>query len=308
MVEGTEREGPGRWRLLANRPGSPAWNMAVDEALLIHCGRGEAPPTLRFYTWEPAAVSLGGCQDIRAEIDREACRRLGVGWVRRPTGGRAVFHGADLTYSVAAPGEILPGGVLAVYRRLAEGLLAGLRRLGVPAELVSRPGRGGATPGGGLAGAGPCFMAPSWWEVTVGGRKLVGSAQARRRGAVLQHGSIPLEPWSERFCAVLKMSGEEARRRTQNALDLSTTFLGAVLAEPPSVGGVAAALCAGFAEALGIELYDAGLTPDEVDTARRLMVDRYWPEADTRSGLGEDLPQGARISGCSAFRAGLLGP
>lgn len=255
-----------RWRLLWTGAADALTNMAVDLALLDGCAAGTSPPTLRFYTWDPPAVSLGYAQDPAAILDLDACRRLGVGWVRRPSGGRAVLHGWDLTYSVAAPAAMLPGGVLAVYRRLARGLVVGLRRLGVEAELVARP-----RPARGRDAA--CFLAASWWEVGVGGRKLIGSAQARRRGAVLQHGSLPLAPWVEAFCAVVRAEGEAGRARVREALERSSTHLGAVLAQAPAPREVADALAAGLAEVLGADLVASGLTAAEAAAVRRLVAE-----------------------------------
>src|SRR5579875_2954295 len=152
--------------------------MAVDEAVATAVGAGESPPTLRLYAWRPAAVSIGYFQRLASELDLAACRELGLDWVRRPTGGRAVLHAAELTYAVAA---VEPGAVLDVYARWSRGLIAGVRRLGAAAEWIApRRGRSAA-----------CFDAGSAYEVAVGGRKLIGSAQVRRWGAVLQHGSLP---------------------------------------------------------------------------------------------------------------------
>ena len=120
------------WRFLITPPASGAWNMAVDEAIATHAGRGDVPPTLRFYQWQPASVSLGRHQPL-ADIDLARCRSLGYDVVRRATGGRAILHTDELTYSVAGPQDnpVLAGAVLDSYLRLSQGLLAGLARLGL---------------------------------------------------------------------------------------------------------------------------------------------------------------------------------
>jgi len=160
--------------------------MGVDEALLASVLRG-GPPTLRFYTWEGAWLSLGYGQRSGA-ARRAACARAGVGVVRRPTGGRAVLHGGDLTYALAAPAALLPAELRACYGLVAEALLAGLRALGAEAErvpaLAPAPGHG----------AFDCFARPAPDELCARGRKLVGSAQRRTRGGILQHGSIRVLP------------------------------------------------------------------------------------------------------------------
>src|ERR1700682_1208430 len=178
------------WRLLIDPPGPGAWNMAVDEVLLDGVAASSAPPTLRFYEWAPPCLSLGYFQPF-AVVDVAACRSLGVDVVRRPTGGRAILHDRELTYSVALPLRLLgsDGGVLPSYHRLSLALERGLNQLGVPVVLAPKTA---ALP---FMDHGPvCFDRPSAHEILLDGRKLVGSAQVRRATAILQHGSILLEP------------------------------------------------------------------------------------------------------------------
>jgi lipoate-protein ligase A len=161
-----------------------AWNMAVDEALLVDAAR-TGRSTLRLYRWSPSCLSFGRNEPARSRYDRRAIERLGLDVVRRPTGGRAVWHDAEVTYAVAAP--VAAFGTLAEsYRAIHERLAAALRALGARAELApSRPASG--------VGAGPCFATPVGGEVLVEGRKVIGSAQVRRGTAFLQHGSILLD-------------------------------------------------------------------------------------------------------------------
>jgi len=179
------------WRLLETGARPASWNMACDAALLAAAGAGSRP-TVRFFAWDPAAVSLGHHQPAPAAAELSRLRSLGLDWVRRPTGGRAVFHGGrdeELTYSVVAPiGAGLGGGLADAYRRIHLAVAAGLRTLGAPVELAVRRELGASTPVRRLA----CFAASVPWEITAGGKKLVGSAQRRSRRALLQHGSIPL--------------------------------------------------------------------------------------------------------------------
>ncbi len=180
-----------RWRFIDSGLGRGADNMALDERLLGEAVRGGVLPVLRFYGWAPAAVSLGRFQDEARAVNARACRERGIDIVRRITGGRAVLHDRELTYSVIAPSDrgLFPADVLGTYKMIAGGLLAGLRDLGLDAEMVSRPEkRGAASPGEGRDAA--CFASPSWYEIVVRGRKIVGSAQRRVPGAFLQHGSI----------------------------------------------------------------------------------------------------------------------
>lgn len=182
------------WHIIDSGPNLGAYNMAIDEELLARAQAGDRTPVLRFYTWAPPAVSLGRFQKKDDAVNADACSRLGFDIVRRITGGRAVLHLHELTYSVIARTDdpLFPPSVLGTYKVIAEGLLAGLKNLGIPAEMVSRGGRHA-----GLVNkqdANPsCFSSPSWYEIVVNGKKLVGSAQRRLSGAFLQHGSILID-------------------------------------------------------------------------------------------------------------------
>ncbi len=179
------------WKFLDSGPNSGAYNMAVDEDLLSRAQAGEAMPVLRFYTWSPSAVSLGRFQKIETAVNIDSCRRLGVDIVRRITGGRAVLHLHELTYSIVSRNDnsLFPSDILGTYKIIAGGLLAGLKNLGIRAEMVSRSSRYAALIRKGTKDP-SCFSSPSWYEILVKGKKIVGSAQRRVGGAILQHGSI----------------------------------------------------------------------------------------------------------------------
>ena len=155
-----------RWRLLRHGPATGAENMAIDEAITMAIAEGLVPPTLRFYAWTPPCVSMGRNQKV-AEVDAARCAARGYGIVRRPTGGRAILHTDELTYSViAAPDHPLMAGlVLDSYLRLSVGLVAGLTRLGIAAE----PAPGTNRPGPDVSAA--CFEVPSAYEIVAGTRK-----------------------------------------------------------------------------------------------------------------------------------------
>ena len=178
------------WRLLVTEACDGATNMAIDEALWRGRQAGASPPTLRFYGWAPPTVSLGYGQRLDRHVDVEACRRLGVGVVRRPTGGSAIYHDGperELTYSVSATADDLgvSADLLDTYRWIARALVRGLRALGAAAEMVPT-GRG--------LGRDPafCFARTGAYEIEVAGKKLVGSAQRRQGTSFLQHGAILL--------------------------------------------------------------------------------------------------------------------
>lgn len=259
-----------RWRLAIDEPGDAAWNMAVDEALLHAVGRGDVPPTLRMYGWSPPAVSLGYFQDAAFEIDLGYCRRRGWPVVRRLTGGRAVLHADELTYSVAAPAHcaLFPQDVSGTYRAIARGILAGLHQLGVAAEMVSVREKTADMQGRQRSAA--CFSAPSWYELTVGGKKVAGSAQRRWPHAFLQHGSILLGVNAEEQCRILQNGNVPV-----HDLGESMTSLGMALNSPVSWHEAAEALCNGFEEVLGISLEKGELSPGERDEAEALRESRY---------------------------------
>jgi lipoate-protein ligase A len=182
------------WKYIDSGPNTGAYNMALDEELLARAQAGETRPVLRLYTWSPPAVSLGRFQDAETAVNAEACKRLGFDIVRRITGGRAVLHRNELTYSIIAgtDNKLFPSDVLGTYKVIATGLVAGLRNLTIPAEMVSREGR--HAPLVEKKSKEPaCFSSPSWYEIVVNNRKIIGSAQRRVAGAFLQHGSILLD-------------------------------------------------------------------------------------------------------------------
>src|SRR5207249_80791 len=179
------------WRLLVTEPTDGATNMAIDEAVWRGRRAGASPPTIRFFAWAPPTVSLGYGQPLDGHVDTVACRRLGVGLVRRPTGGSAIYHDGperELTYSVVAAADDIGGGardLLHSYQWIGRALVAGLRALGAPVEMVGVARGDEPTPAFCFARTGSC-------EIELGGRKVVGSAQRRYGATFLQHGSILL--------------------------------------------------------------------------------------------------------------------
>jgi lipoate-protein ligase A len=244
-----ERLGAAPWRLIHDGAAPGAWNMAVDSALLEAAAAGSAPPTLRFYAWAPAAVSLGRFQNADG-IRLEEARRHGWDVVRRPTGGRAVLHHRELTYSLVLPPSVVGGcGVRTTYAVLADALHAGL------AALLG----GAATPQAGASCAGRavrqpnCFAVASECDTLARGGKLVGSAQARSGGALLQHGSILLDADRDAWAALFGEAG-------------ALVTLGELLGRVPEAGEVARAVARGF-ESAGVRFQPGALSPVERDAA-----------------------------------------
>src|SRR5438552_6856068 len=269
------------WRLLLDPPAGGAWNMAVDEVLLDGVAAGSAPPTLRFYEWAPPCLSLGYFQPFEV-VDLAGCRRLGVEVVRRPTGGRAILHDRELTYSVALPLRLLgdDGAVLPSYHRVSLALERGLHRLGAPVVLAPESAAH-ADPAHGPV----CFDRPSAHEILLHGRKLVGSAQVRRAGALLQHGSIVIEPRMATLIACLKPDDDP--KTAAGRLDDGVAGLAEVgNFEPGSIGW---ALAGAFAGEFDVQLEQGCLTEAEAGAAALLEKSKYRSPGWTQRPLA--MPQ-----------------
>ena len=199
-------------RILREGDRSGRFNMARDVALAEGV-LADGSPLLRLYGWSRPTLSLGYGQSAAA-FPPERLATLGVDLVRRPTGGRAVLHQHEVTYAFAVRASDLPGDVRGTYLQIAQPLLAALRNLGAPAELAGAPGEGQRDEN--------CFQQPSWYEIEAAGRKLLGSAQVRHQGVLLQHGALPLRLdyglWAKVFAPEAAERYEEAMRR--RAIDL----------------------------------------------------------------------------------------
>lgn len=270
------------WRLIIeDSPRSGAANMAVDESIAEAAASGDVPPTLRFYGWQSPTVSLGRFQKI-ADIDEARVAEQGYDLVRRATGGRAILHVDELTYSVAGPiaEPQMSGGVMDAYMRFSNALLSGLTSLGLRAENAGARARAGRD----LSAA--CFEVPSAYEITAGGRKLMGSAQSRRKGYVLQHGSLPLWGDVTRLVEVLSLASD-AKERLRKQLRRQAITLAEALelppdSEQPDFRRVAAAMADGFASALGQVLEPGALSAEELRRSAKLIRVRYADPAWTR--------------------------
>jgi len=246
-----------KWRLLDTGAMTASLNMAIDEALLQLHVPGESQPTLRFYQWSPSAVSLGYFQK-RHNIDISACRELGLDVVRRATGGRAVLHENDLTYSVVADSrQGIPSSLDAAYRLLCKGLLAGFSLLGLKTEL----GREEV----GSAQEDICFVHASVADIVYQGRKFVGSAQTWQGSSLLQHGSIILEPQEKKWAAIIKTNSRDSLRDHLKSRIIS---LREILGREIDPDELKRAIGMGMAKALQAEFEVGELSPQEWAVAR----------------------------------------
>jgi lipoyl(octanoyl) transferase len=284
------------WRLLHTPAATGAWNMAVDESILEHIYRGESLPTLRLYSWNPPCLSLGHAQPF-ADVDMERLKSHGWEVVRRATGGRAILHTDELTYSVTGREDdpVLVGGILESYNRIAQALMYAVRELGLPVEMkehADQPATKNANP--------VCFEVPSTYEITVNGKKLIGSAQARKKEGVLQHGSLPLTGDLTRICQALIFKDEVAREVAAQRLLTRATTVESILDEirpersrrmnahhtSTSLSAdweiAARAFVRGFEVQLGISFESGVLSQSEEKRAAELVEKKYahpsWTE------------------------------
>ncbi len=257
------------WRLIIDPACDGAANMAIDEAILESVGRGDSPPTLRLYRWEPACLSLGYAQRA-TDVDQARLESLGWHMVRRMTGGRAILHTDELTYSVALPmaHPLVAGTIVDSYRRISGALLNALQHIGIDPHADKRESP--------AKSVGPvCFEVPSDYEITAGGKKLIGSAQVRRGDTALQHGSLPLRGDVSRICDALIFPTDEARQTARERVLRRATTLYEALGRVITWEQAAQAVRDSFATTFSLVFDEASLSPIESERAEELRTTRY---------------------------------
>jgi len=245
------------WRLLLEGKKDPYLNMGTDEAILDGVSMGTSPRTLRLYMWRPSAVSIGRFQALEDSVDREACDLAGVKVVRRLTGGGAVFHDevGEVTYSLTMKEEDLPSrDYVMSFEYMARGVVEALRLLGYRAEFVPLN------------------------DVAIGGRKVSGSAQVRRGGAVLQHGTLLLSMDKGLAFRVLKVPAQKVAERGLDRPEDRVVTLRA-LGYQGGAEDVMKALVQGFSSSLGRKFTEGDLTPLERRAAEDMAEKRYRSRA-----------------------------
>lgn len=236
-----------RWRFIPYAENDAFMNMAIDESVSARVASGQSPPTIRFYGWKPRAISIGYFQSLEREVDLENCKAAGVDIVRRRTGGGAVFHDNEVTYSIIAKEELFPKDIIASYREICGYLIDALGFLGMDAEF--KPIN----------------------DILVKGKKISGNAQTRRAGVLLQHGTLLYEVDVDRMFSLLKVSDEKIKdKMIASAKERVTSVRQQANVD---MEDVLAALEKGFTQ--GRE-YDAGeLSEEELADARGLVESRY---------------------------------
>ncbi len=249
------------WRLLPLQVNDAFTNMAIDEAILESRIQGKTPNTLRFYRWNPSAVSIGRFQSVEKEVNLDVCKQMGIDFVRRVSGGGAVYHDftRELTYSVVVDcgNERITTDVLTSYKGVCDGILKGLASLGVDVELEA---------------ADPSQRCPN---IMINGRKVSGNAQARRKGVLLQHGTVLIDLDIQTMLKVLRNPKLIMNETIVEFVRNRITTLNRELKREVAFEEVATAMRKGFSEAFGISLPEGYLTTTEVDLARELKTARY---------------------------------
>lgn len=268
------------WYFLNSGKKSPAYNMALDEALLDWHAEGLIPPVIRFYQWEPASLSIGYFQRVERDINMQAVREMGLGFVRRPTGGRAVLHEHELTYSVIVSEDYpdMPKTVTESYRVISEGILQGFRNLGLNAEF-SVPLNEDQKLALNQPKSAVCFDAPSWYELIVEGKKVAGSAQTRQKGVILQHGAILVDLNEDTYIKCFHFDSEEERLQSKNRLNQKAVSINKIISKPITVEDCVPAFKDGFLQALKLDFYEFELSPEQEHYVQDLATTRYKSDA-----------------------------
>jgi lipoyl(octanoyl) transferase len=264
------------WRFIDSGDCSPEFNMALDEALLEWHSKGIIPPTIRFYGWNPATLSVGYFQKVEKEIDFDAVNRYELGFIRRPTGGRGVLHDKELTYSVIVSEEhpAMPQTVTEAYRVISEGILQGFRLLDLDAYFAipktEEEKQGLKDPRSSV-----CFDAPSWYELVVEGRKVAGSAQTRQKGVILQHGSILLDIDEDKLFNLFKYPSDRVKERMQRNFKNKAVAINSLRSNPVTIDEAKNAFRQGFEDGLNITLEPYKLNRVELDYVEQLVETKY---------------------------------
>ena len=238
------------WRVIEDGPKDGESNMAIDRAILASCALGKTLPTLRLYSWEQPTLTIGYAQDFSKEIDVNRCRKLGIQIVRRPTGGRALLHNHEVTYSLTAPipHSQFPPSLFGAYKVVARALLEGLREIGVCDAVLASGDK--SDKGRHFFHSPSCLSSTNHLEIEVQGAKLVGSAQRRTKGAFLQHGSILLDCDRALSNSLFKHSTDDDRSRSMYILNNKVITISECLGENVTRKEVFLALKKGFSSVL----------------------------------------------------------
>ncbi|MCE5080320.1 lipoate--protein ligase family protein [Staphylococcus epidermidis] len=267
------------WNFINTGSKNPYYNMAMDEALLNFVSRGEIDPVIRFYTWNPATLSIGYFQRLQKEIDIDKVKEKGYGLVRRQTGGRGVLHDKELTYSVIVPESHpnMPSTVTEAYKIISQGLLEGFKNLGFETYFAiprSKEERDKLK----QPRSSVCFDAPSWYELVVEGRKIAGSAQTRQKGVILQHGLILQDIDIDDLFDMFKFKNERLKAKMKENFVQKAVAINDISNQHITLNEMENAFEAGFKKGLNIDFKPLELTEKQLEEVQELE-DKYRSEA-----------------------------
>jgi len=235
------------WRLLQTKDNTAAVNMAIDRAVMVSNSNKKVPPTVRFYTWDPPAISIGYFQSLEDEVDLKNCKKLGVDYVRRITGGGAVFHEKELTYSIVISESHpqIPKNIMASYGRICGAVIKGLKNLGIKSEY--KPIN----------------------DIIVNGKKISGNAQTRKMKTVLQHGTVLLDVDVDKMFSILKVPNEKIKDKLIADVKERVTSINHILRKEICFEDAATAMKKGFEEEFNVKLVQGSLTKEEIKLAAK---------------------------------------
>lgn len=267
------------WNFINTGSKNPYYNMAMDEALLNFVSRGEIDPVIRFYTWNPATLSIGYFQRLQKEIDIDKVKEKGYGLVRRQTGGRGVLHDKELTYSVIVPESHpnMPSTVTEAYKIISQGLLEGFKNLGFETYFAiprSKEERDKLK----QPRSSVCFDAPSWYELVVEGRKIAGSAQTRQKGVILQHGSILQDIDIDDLFDMFIFKNERLKAKMKENFVQKAVAINDILNQHITLNEMENAFKSGFKKGLNIDFKPLELTEKQKEEVQELE-EKYRSEA-----------------------------
>lgn len=241
------------WRLIYLNEYDGYWNMAIDEAMLVLRSQDKIPNTLRLYRFTPSAVTVGFFQSPNEEVNIEFCKKHGIEIVRRITGGGAVYHdeNGEITYSIVVSQKNAPRDIIKSYELFCNGLVIALKKFGLPAEFHPIN------------------------DVLVYGKKISGSAQTRRRGVVLQHGTLMYNTDIATLAVTLKVVPEKLKDKGVKKLEERVTTISKALGRQVSRDEVVQAMIEGFEEALNVKFFRGELTSEELELAEKLVKEKY---------------------------------
>jgi len=246
-------------------------NMAIDEAIAIEVSKGDSPPTLRFYRWDPPTLSLGYFQKANKEVDFDGLKKRGVGLVRRPTGGRAVLHDEEITYSIILKEDYknIPYSITESYRVLSEPLLNGLKRMGLEPYMMKplNTGRNHTTSA--------CFDAPSSYEIIVNNKKIIGSAQKRFYGVILQHGSIPYRMDIDKLFDCLRFDDPGRKEILKRYFKMKATSIFDELGKELTWEEMTSIFIEEYRKHFNVDIVYTGLTDQELELSKELYKQKY---------------------------------